>query len=301
MPFPAVGLAAGNPRELGVRVLAAWDAFLDVAGAAELSAPSRLPAWSGRDVCIHLGSWSDTQPLSAVLASARAGAGGPMPRVDEGNARVVAAHRDAPDAEVLAALVRARDNVEAFFDSGEVAALGLRPALSALGPLPVLTVVHAACYELAVHALDLAPCRAPEPPPDLLFAGLGALIDVTGALAARQGIAATVTGQTPGGGWCFHARPGDGWATEPVPAGPVDGTAVVGQAAVLLDVSAGRMAVSSLLVERKLRIQDMSSFLRLAPLVEAVPGIPGSGALKVTARTLSGVNTFVNRLRRPLG
>ncbi|HMA47069.1 MAG TPA: hypothetical protein VKP11_07720 [Frankiaceae bacterium] len=165
----------------------------------------------------------------------------------------------------------------------------------------MLTVVHAACYELAVHALDLAPCRAPQLPPHLLLAGLGALTDVTGALAARQGIAATVTGQTPAGGWRFRARPGEGWATEAVPPGPVEGAAVVGRAEILLDVSAGRVAVAPLLVERNLRIQDMASFLRLAPLVEAVPGIPGSPTLKVTAGALSGVNAVVGRLRRPLG
>ena len=36
------GVADGDPAQLGVQVVAAWDAFLDVAHGADLTRPSRL-------------------------------------------------------------------------------------------------------------------------------------------------------------------------------------------------------------------------------------------------------------------
>ncbi len=51
-----LGLADGDPTELGRAVLACWDAFLDVVRApgTDLRRPSRLPGMSGADVCVQL-------------------------------------------------------------------------------------------------------------------------------------------------------------------------------------------------------------------------------------------------------
>ncbi|HEX8803898.1 MAG TPA: TetR/AcrR family transcriptional regulator, partial [Acidimicrobiales bacterium] len=67
-------------------------------------------------------------------------------------------------------------------------ALGLAPVMSAVGELPLLTVVNASGYELGVHALDLGV----RPDDRLLDAGLAALAHVgdatVEALAAAMGV-----------------------------------------------------------------------------------------------------------------
>jgi hypothetical protein len=152
-----------------------------------------------------------------------------------------------------------------------------------------------------VHALDLAPCGAAAPSGFLLGRGLGALMDVTGALSSQSGIDITVTAQSGFGGWSFTSTT-DGWTTRPVPAGPFEGVGVLGAAADLLDASAGRAQVPLLLVQRRLRVQEMASFMRLAPLVHEVPGLPGGSALRAGVSGLSsvtgGVNKLIGRLRR---
>jgi uncharacterized protein (TIGR03083 family) len=268
------GLADTDPQRLGPAVVGAWSRFCDLAGETDLSRPSRLPGWTGRDVCVHLGSWEDHRPLESVLGSARAGGAMTLPAPDAQNETLLAAHRDAGDAEVLAALRVARDAVAEFFAGPGPRELGRSPASSAVGPLPVLSLVAAGTYELAVHALDLQPCGAPEPGPELLLPGLGSLLDVTGALAARRGLTAAAAAQTPDGGWRFDAD-GGGWTTTALPPGSVEGTAVLAPAALLLDVSAGRVAAAPLVVSGRVRLQGAPAFLRLAPLIEDVPGIPG--------------------------
>jgi len=295
-----LGLADGDPDGVRRRVLAAWEDFLALAGQVDGAAASRLPGWRAHDVLTHLGTWDDGGPLERILASARVGAAGRPADPDRENAAVVAAHRDASPTEVLAALVRARDDVAAFFDSPDPVALGLSPTLSILGPLPVLCVVHAVCYELAVHAGDLRPAGAAEPPPRLLSAGLAALVDVTGALAARQGIPVTVMAAAPEGAWRFTSDSG-GWTTAPGE-GALAGPAILGSAADILDVSAGRAAAPALLLSRRLRVHDLPGFLVLAPLVEVVPGLPGGGPLRAAARTLGTAAGLLGRLpglRRP--
>src|SRR3954471_6494106 len=207
----SIGLAGTDPNVLGKRVLAAWDAFLDCAAGADLSRPSRLPHWSGRDVCVHLGEWEGDEPLTNMLATARSGLlEAHPPTADDLNARKLAQHADASVEEVLEAVRRGRDSVARTFQLPELAELGSRPTMSTVGPLPLLTQLHAGTYELAVHALDLVPCGAPRPSHELLHSGIAALADVTGALAARHNVRATVTSLTPRGGWTFEAADG-GW------------------------------------------------------------------------------------------
>jgi hypothetical protein len=91
------GLAELPAAELGREVVAGWDAFLQVVQhpSTDLSRPSRLTGWSGRDTCIHLGSWDDSRVLDSVLASARAGQLADSPAPDAGNEALVRAHRGA--------------------------------------------------------------------------------------------------------------------------------------------------------------------------------------------------------------
>jgi uncharacterized protein (TIGR03083 family) len=294
----AAGLADTDLTELGDHVVACWDEFLDVvtAPATDLGRPSRLPGWSGRDTCVHLARWDDHSVVDAVVASASDGAPQiPAGSPDAANARLVAAHADASDEEVVAAVRRARDDVAAFFASDSAAELGRTTSASTVGPLPVASVLHAGCYELAVHALDLAPCGAPPPAGHLLDRGLAALIDVTGALSARHDVHLTLTAQTPSGGWAY-ASSSDGWSTTPVPAGPYAGTGVSGTVEDLLDASAGRRALPQLLVQRRLVVSEMTSFMRLAPLLSEVPGLPGGAALRTAVAGLGGVSRLLGRL-----
>ena len=301
-PFPGrCGIAETAVPVLRDAVLDAWDAFLEVARSADLTRPSRLPGWSGADTCIHLGDWDDHRVLASIEHTARTG-GAPdaVHDPDASNARLVAAHRDASPAQVLASLERSRDALATWFDGPGPAEIGLATCGSAVGPLPLLSLLHAGVYELAVHALDLHPCGAAAPPPSLLDRGLAALLDVTGALSARAGIDLTVTAQAPAGGWAFTSGP-DGWTTSPVPAGPFAGVGVRGSAADLLDASCGRTALPLLLVSRRLQVQQLTSFMRLAPLLSQVPGLPGGAALRAGVGGVGAVTGSVGAVAGGVG
>ena len=296
------GLASRDLPALAAQVLGAWDDFLDVAAGTALDSPSRLPGWTGRDVLVHLGSWPERPALDQVLAGARSGERAPQADdADARNAALVDAHRDAGRDEVLAALRANRDSVAAFLASAEASGIGLRPTASALGPLPVLTVVGAVAYELAVHALDVAPCPAPPPAPRLLHAGLGALVDVTGALAARAGLQVRAFAVTPTGGWSFSTGDGAWTVREHPPGERPAGAGVEAAADVLLDASAGRRAVPPLLLRGEIHAHDVSGLLALAPLVESVPGLPGGASLGAAARYLGGASRLARHLPRLRG
>ena len=289
------GLASHDVALLAESYLGAWDAFIELAARVDLDAPSRLAGWAGRDVLAHLGAWEDQSTMERLLAEARGTAYAERIDQDARNASVVARHRDATQAELLAALTRAREAVADFLGSAEARELGVRRVDSVLGPLPLLAVVGAANYELAVHSLDLIPAGVAEVPAQVLHAGLGSLVDIAGALAARQEITATVTGMTPYGGWAFGCL-GEDWTTVELPAGPVEGIGVEAEAAILLDISAGRVTVPPLLVRRELRAHGTGGLMALAPIVEAVPGIPGGAALKTAARYVGGIGRLVQRV-----
>ena len=293
------GLSDSDPAVLGEQVLACWDAFLDLATApgTDLSRPSRLPGWSGRDVCVHLGAWDGTSPMQGVLDSARRGDLTDLGSPDAGNEAKVRAHRDAGDDEVVQGLLRARDAVEEFLEGPDLERYGRTPVGSTVGPLPVLSLVHAATYELAVHGTDLAPCGAPPPSPLLLDRGLASLVDVTGALASKAGVHFVLTASTPDSGWRFTST-ADGWTTEPTPGGAFDGVGVRGTAVELLDASAGRVSLPTLLLSRRMVVQELPQWMRLAPLVAEVPGLPGGAALKGAVSGLGRVGGLLGRFRR---
>ena len=60
-----------------------------------------------------------------------------------------------------------------------------------------------------------------------------------------------------------------------------------GDAAGLLDLSAGRINPVAAITKGHLRVHDLPGLLRLAPIVESVPGLPGGPVLSVAARTLA--------------
>jgi uncharacterized protein (TIGR03083 family) len=286
---------AGRER-VGPMVLGAWDAFLAAAGAVDLDRRTRLPGWRAREVCVHLGVWPDHAALAGLVASAAAGGTGTPADADAVNARVTAAHRDAPRAEVLAALRRGREATERYLTE-EPAELDLAWTVATVGRLPLLSVVLGQAYELAVHGLDLAAAGAPPPPPEVLQAGLAALADVTGALAAHLDVTGGATLATPEGGWRFTAD-GGGWTVTEVPPGDEGTPTVAADAALLLEAASGRVDPVTALARRRLRVRGMGGLLRLAPIVQAAPGIPGAPVLQLAARTLGSAGGLLGRLLR---
>ncbi|WP_336033540.1 maleylpyruvate isomerase N-terminal domain-containing protein [Geodermatophilus sp. FMUSA9-8] len=289
------GLAGAGREVVGPLVLEAWDAFLAQAEAVDLARPSRLPGWRAHEVCVHLGAWPDHEALADLTASARAGGRGTPPDVDATNARVTAAHRDASRDEVLAALRRNREATVRYL-ADAAPELDLAPAVSTVGRLPLLSVVLGQVYELAVHGLDLAAAGAPPVPPPVLQAGLAALAEVTGSLAASSGIRGGAALLTPDGGWLFAADP-PGWTVTRVDGGRPAGAVVEAPADVLLEAASGRANPAAALVRRRLRVRDLPELMRLAPIVEAAPGIPGGPILALAARTVGGTGDLLGRLR----
>ena len=289
------GLAGAGREVVGPLVLEAWDAFLEQAAAVDLARPSRLPGWRAHEVCVHLGAWPDHEALAGLVASARAGGTGTPPDVDATNARVVAAHRDASRADVLEALRRNRAATARYL-AEEPEELDLAPTVSTVGRLPVLSVVLGQAYELAVHGLDLAALGAPPVPPPVLQAGIAALAEVTGALAASTGTGGGAALLTPAGGWAFAADP-PGWTVRRVDAGRPPGAVVEAPADVLLEAASGRTNPAAALVRRRLRVRDLPELMRLAPIVESAPGIPGGPILALAARTVGGAGDLLGRLR----
>jgi uncharacterized protein (TIGR03083 family) len=289
-------MADAGRDEVGRRVLAAWDAFLDQAAAVDLHRATRLPGWRAQEVCVHLGVWPDHAALAGLVAGAHAGGTGPAADPDAVNARVTAAHRDASRAEVLGALRAARTATERYL-ADEPGELDTAPTVSTVGRLPVLSVVLGQAYELAVHGLDLVSAGAPPPPAEVLQSGLAALADVTGALAAAGGITAGAALVTPDGGWAFAADEA-GWTVRRLPAGDVPGTAVEAPADLLLDAASGRVNPVVALARRRLRVHQLAGLLQLAPIVQSAPGIPGGPILQLAARTLGTTGGLLGRLRR---
>ncbi len=297
------GIASWEPADVASLVVPAWDEFLALAAEVDLDAPTRVDGWTARSMCVHLGSWPGSRSFRRMRDEARAAAEEGSHAVDQAatfdqdahNEAVIAARGLAPRAAVLAALRDARDDVAGYLDSEDALRLGRHEVRSVLGPLPLTTLVAAAAYELAVHALDLAPAGAPPPSSALLSAGVAALVDTTGALAARCDLEAGAGCLAPEGGWAFSATSG-AWSTMELPTVPGAWPTVQGSATDILDASAGRRAVPPMLARRDLRLHQVTGLLALAPIVESVPGLPGSAALGLAVRNVRGISRLVRRL-----
>lgn len=282
------GLLDHADYDLPGAVLESWDAFLGLVDDADLSARTRLKGWTVRDVAVHLGTWDGESALTQVLQSLRSGDADEPLDPDAFNVQVLAARRDAGDADVRAALAASRDDVAELLKSDEGRRRAGDPVASVLGPMPLLTVVHAGCYELAVHALDVADAVDGACPPVLLRHGVAALTDSTGCLAAREGIDATIGINAKESPWAFAARADGTWTTDRIDGDP-HGPRVSGSAEDLLEASAGRADPVRLVTLRQLKIKHLGGLLALTPVIDQVPGLPGGRALKVAAKSLGGI------------
>jgi len=291
------GFASVDPAEVADLVTAAWDGVAELAHRLDLDAPSRLPGWTVRDVLVHLGSWPEHVRFSRLVDDVRLGRVPERDDVDARNALVVAAHADAAPADVAAAMARARDGALAFLTSPDAERLGREPAESPVGPIPLTCVVAASAYELAVHALDV--CPPGDAPAPVLHAGVGALVDTTGALVARAALTTRFAVFTPLGGWGCSGD-GDGWTTlalgTSLNVDELGWPSLQGTAADVLDAASGRRPALQLVLTRRLRLGDVPGLLGLLPALESVPGLPGGKALRAAARTLARTGWMVGRI-----
>lgn len=288
MASPAQGLIDDASYDIAGVVLESWDAFLGLVDDADFSASTRLKGWDVREVALHLGTWDGESALSLVIQSLRSGDTAESFDPDAFNTAVLAAHRVASDDDVRAALAESRSAVAELLASDDGQQRGGDLVSSQLGPMPLLTVVHAGCYELAVHALDVAEAIDGTCPPELLRHGIAAMTDSTGCLAAREGIEATIGINAKEAPWSFTAHADGGWSTARIE-GSAHGPRISGSAEDLLEASAGRADPVRLVTLRHLKVKHIGGLLALTPIIDQVPGLPGGRGLKVAAKSLGGL------------
>lgn len=292
----ARGLSSGDPADIAALLDDAWTAVVELATSLSLDAPSRLEEWTVRDVLVHLGSWDEHLTFARLIDDARHGRVHDVDDAEARNALITAAHDDASAAEIATALETARDRALGFLASPEAASLGLTWTDSGVGSLPVSAVLLGSAFELAVHALDIT--SADEVSPALLNAGVAALVDLAGALAARRLINTTVAVVTPIGSWVTGTHERD-WATMELPPGTMARSlgwpSVEGRAHDVLDAAAGRQLGAQLVLNRSLRLHDLPGLLRLTPALDAVPGLPGGSALHAAAQTLAQTGRMLSK------
>jgi hypothetical protein len=290
------GVLTSGATAAGHRTVRGWDLFVDAVRDIDQAAPSRSPHRTGRELLLPLGFWPETRSVAEVVADAEAGRTAPAVDLDAVDAAALAANPRASATDVVVALQAARDELAAFLRSRRSPRVRALVTASPLGPLPVLTLLHAMPYRLAVAALDLEPCGA-TPTDELLEIGVAALVDTTGALAAREGVPGSITAVMPGAVWGFGADEGGWRCVELRDGADPEGPSVQADARVLLDITSGRETnIAALWRDRRLVTRDIPGLLRLAPVLEQVPGIPGGAALRAAARYLGGLGRLLGRL-----
>ncbi|MET0469077.1 MAG: maleylpyruvate isomerase N-terminal domain-containing protein [Aeromicrobium sp.] len=282
------GLATTDDYALAEVVLSSWDAFVKQVDGADFGAKTRLDGWTVREVVLHLGTWDGQSALNATVGSLGTDAVNQPLDPDAFNSAIIAAQRDASDAEVMTALRASRDAVHDLLASDVATAHGLDPVASQLGPIPLLTLIHAGCYELAVHALDVADAVDGDVDPVLLANGVASLADSTGCLAAREGVEATIGINAKKSPWAFSSSKDGSWTTTPIE-GSAHGPRVSGSAEDLLEASAGRADPVRLVTLRHLKVKHVGGLLALSPIIDQVPGLPGGRGLKLAAKSLGGL------------
>ena len=288
------GLATTRPDTMAADALAAWDALLMAADECDLTLPARAHGWSGIQVLLPFGDWPEHRTLTNILDDARSGVTGTVDQADDVR-RVHAAHSDVSPQEAMDAVRRSRDALRAWIEAGGPQDEGLLPTRSLLGTLPVLTLAHATAFQIAVSARDLQACGA-RPHDELTATGLLALVDTTGALAARQRATASMTVRTPSA-FLGTGSDGTGWRTADLseltePLGP----GIIATAAVVIDIASGRASVPSLYSSGQIAVTDLTGLLALAPIIEGVPGIPAGASLARAAKVMNGITGMLGGL-----
>lgn len=265
--------------ELATRCTDGWDRFLHAAQTADPEALTRSGDKTARELCIEAGDWEDSHGLPEMRADAAAGRTEVEPYKELAR-RLRQVHADAPPEEVVAAVRRARDQVEEWFSSGRAADEYLQPTPSVLGILPMGTVVHAAMFQIASLMRELTPTGATQSI-ELENLGIEALVDSTGAVAARVGATASISSISPGLRVGTGAHAG-AWRTRPLAPDLPVGPGVEGPTGVIIDVASGR--VEFLKVARSLRLHQPRKLMAVSVILDDLPDLPGGPLLKRGAK-----------------
>jgi hypothetical protein len=149
---------------------------------------------------------------------------------------------------------------------------------------------------MSIAALDVEPAGV-EAPAELLGIGLSALVDTTGALAGRQHVTGSFLAVTPGRVIGVGSRGGH-WRTQILDEDPETGPGAVASARVIIDATSGRGNVGHLYRTGALQVRDIGGLIRLAPVLEGVPGVPPMGAIGRAMSVVDAVGGLFGRLRR---
>lgn len=289
------GLASTDRSALAADIDRAWSLFEAVAGDLDPDAPSRKGGWTARELVARLGSWEFSRTLDDVLREAHDGDADYFD-ADAMEQEIRIETAALPYADILASLSRAHTATTDWLASEGPQTWGLVHTSSPLGPLPVLTVLNAITYQMSIAALDLEPAGV-EAPAELLGVGLSALVDTTGALAGRNHVTGSFLAVTPGRVVGVGARAGH-WRTRVLDEDPAAGPGAVASARVIIDVTSGRGNVGHLYRSGALQVRDIGGLIRLAPVLEGVPGIPPMGAIGRAMSVVDAVGGLFGRLRR---
>lgn len=274
-----------DPGEVGLltdfdhlrqRIDRAWELFESVLPDVDLRAETRSRGRPARDLIVPVGAWPDARGIHRMIADARAGATSTESE-SAASARLRAAHRDAPDSAVLEAFHTAADHVRQWLASAAAPDESRLVGPSPLGPVPIGTMIHAATFQLAVIARDLRPAGAPELP-ELDALAVVALVDSSGAVAARLDATASIAAVSP------QVAAGTGtvrrsWRTLVADDDHAHlGPAVLGPAGLLVDIAAGRIDLIEL--ARRLRVRDGRGLVAMAVVLDGIPDLPAAGVLR---------------------
>ncbi len=278
-PEPGQRGVLDDPARWRAGIHRSWEIFDSLLTEVDLAARTRSRGKRARDLLIPLGAWPDARGIHAMVDDARDGS---AEHVDQAaiEKRLRASHGDASDIEIVAMVRRSAEHIVSWTDSaqgtGEADLVGPSP----LGRVPVGTMIHAAAFQLAVIARDLRPAGAPDRP-ELDALGVVALVDSSGAVAARMSAEASIAAVTPELTAGTGVREG-AWRTvvadETEGAGDDLGPAVVGSAGLIVDVAAGRIDLMGL--ARGLRVREGRGLVGMSVVLDGIPDLPAAGLLR---------------------
>lgn len=271
------GRASDDVEAILADTVAAWDDLLASVAEVDMAAVGRKDGRTAARTLVVLGSWPEGRSFPAIRADALARVTEAEP-LDDIEDRIVAAHACDPASDLLAALRRARDEVAEWATSPRAVEEALLPVGGPLGVVPLGTLVSATAYQCAVAARDLSPAGVIAPVA-LTRAGLAALIDTVGAVAAQQRAAVALTAITPQVVIGVGARDGD-WCTRRV-LDTEPGPAVTCDAGLLLDIASSRASAPAAYARGDLRARDLGGLFALVQVLARAPGLPGTDGLRI--------------------
>lgn len=273
------GLMSPGLADIAARSIRAWELFARIAEQVDPWGPTRSKGRRARDLLIAVGDWPDARGLADMVADAHADLGHTELR-SQAEARLAEAHAGESDQAIVAAVRRSSEHVRDWYASGQAVEQTRLVTPSALGPVPMGTLIHAAAFHLAVSARDLCPAGAP-PCPELDELAVVAIVDSAGAVAARLGATASIAAYSDEAASGTGTEPGR-WRTVVVPRDTKKlGPAVQGPAGTLVDIAAGR--VDFMGVARHVRLKHPRRLVDMSVVLDGIPELPAATMLRRAA------------------